>query len=585
MQLKEGKLKELILDSGLVTKKDLEVAESLAQKRDQSLGDALMGEGYLSEHDYRRLEAYALGIPFVSLEDEQIEFDTLSLIPEPIARKHNIIAYKRDKEGLHVAMVDPQDLEAIEFVKRKADVKILPRLTDAISIKRALVQYQKDLKAEFGDIIKQQAASLKKIDDIDNDVAEDELVKLAEDIPVVKIVDALLDHAILQNASDIHIEPTERELVIRYRIDGLLHDAMLLPRHVAPGITARIKVLSKLRLDEKRLPQDGRFKINANNNSGVRVSFRVSTMPTSFGEKIVMRLLPESAQGYTLESLGFMGKGLDVLHRATRKTTGLILITGPTGSGKTTTLYTLLDLLNKPAVNIATVEDPIEYQLPRINQTQVKPDIGLTFARGLRSLVRQDPDIIMVGEIRDEETAGLAINAALTGHLVLSTLHTNSAAGAVPRLLDLGVEPFLLQSTLRVIVGQRLVRRVCKRHEEYHLSKVEIEELERYADLKKVIALLREEKLVKKSQSWDNVSVSRSQASTECEDGYAGRLTIAEVLPVTETVAQLISGRSSEIDIEKQARKEGMITMIEDGIVKSVQGLTSVEEVLRVAGE
>ena len=287
---------------------------------------------------------------------------------------------------------------------------------------------------------------------------ESDLKKLAEDIPIVRIVDTLLRHAILQRASDIHIEPMEKEVLVRYRIDGILHDTMILPKNTAPGITARIKILSNLKIDEKRLPQDGRFKIETAED---KVSFRVSILPVYNGEKIVMRILLENSKGFNFETLGFLSGQIEDMHWAINRPTGMILVTGPTGSGKTTTLYTALDILNTPDVNISTIEDPIEYQIPRINQTQVKPDIGFSFANGLRSLVRQDPDIIMVGEIRDNETAGLAVNAALTGHLVLSTLHTNSAAGAVPRLLDMEVEPFLMASTVNVIIAQRLVRTLC----------------------------------------------------------------------------------------------------------------------------
>ena len=308
----------------------------------------------------------------------------------------------------------------------------MPRLTDNDSVKHALLQYQKSLKAEFGDIIQKEIGSIKTVSEGNEDVSEKDLKKMAEDIPVIRIVDTLLKHAIIQNASDIHIEPMEANVIVRYRIDGILHDAMTLPKNASKSIVARIKVLSNLKLDEKRLPQDGRFKIELN---GEKVSFRVSTLPTYYGEKTVMRLLRENVSGLTLEALGFHGEALERIQGATKSTTGLILTTGPTGSGKTTTLYTVLDILNTPDVNISTVEDPIEYQMKRINQTQVKPDIGFTFSKGLRALVRQDPDVIMVGEIRDKETVSLAINAALTGHKVLSTLHTNSAAGAIPRLL------------------------------------------------------------------------------------------------------------------------------------------------------
>ncbi|HEY4483227.1 MAG TPA: GspE/PulE family protein, partial [Candidatus Paceibacterota bacterium] len=421
MRLDEDKLKELIIDSGLATTSEIGELVEIATKNKSSLVDAIVSAGKIPEDELIRLQAYVLGVPFVDLKKEKIDFAVLSLIPEPIARTHNIVAFKKTDKELEVAMANPNDLEAIDFIKKKVSLRILPRLTDRESIKQVLLQYQKSLKAEFGDIIAGEMAPLKAIQDkLGGDEAPEDLEKLASDLPVVRIVDTLLNHAILQQASDIHIEPLENELLIRYRIDGILHDAMVLPKNAAPGIVARIKVLSNLRLDEKRLPQDGRFKID---QAGQKVSFRVSTLPTYFGEKTVMRLLPETARGFTLEALGFFGEGLEQFHKAIRKTTGMILVTGPTGSGKTTTLYTVLDILNTPNVNISTVEDPIEYQVARINQTQVKPEIGLTFGSGLRSLLRQDPDILMVGEIRDKETVQLAINAALTGHLVLSTLH------------------------------------------------------------------------------------------------------------------------------------------------------------------
>jgi len=480
-------------------------------------------------------------------------------------------------------MLDVDDLRAIDFVKKKVGLKILPRLTDTDSIKNALLQYQRSLKAEFGDIIQKESASIQMVDELKEDVSERDLKKLAEDLPIVRIVDTLLKHAIIQNASDIHIEPLENELLIRYRIDGILHDAMVLPKNAAPGITARIKVLSNLKLDEKRLPQDGRFKIELDNQ---KVSFRVSVLPTYFGEKTVMRLLKESSTKFSLEELGFHGDGLESIHYANKQKTGMVLATGPTGSGKTTTLYSILDILNTPDVNISTIEDPIEYQVGRINQTQVKPDIGFSFSNGLRTLVRQDPDIIMVGEIRDNETAALAINAALTGHLVLSTLHTNSAAGALPRLLDMEAEPFLLVSTLRVVIGQRLVRKLCSVKEEKFLTKAEILELEGVINLERLMDLLKKEKIIdKKITDWSKVPFFKAKGSKDCEDGYKGRLGIHEILKVTDTIKELIMKGSTAEEIEEQAKKEGMMTMIEDGIFKAVQGVTTVEEVLRVISE
>ena len=575
-------MKDFILDSGLVSKADFVVAEKKAKEEDEDVGKILVSLGKLGEDDLRKIKAYVLGIPFVDLKEQKINFDVLSLVPEPIARNHNIVAFKKTSDALEVAMLDTEDLAAIDFVKKKVGLKVVPRLTDSESMKNVLLQYQKSLKAEFGDIIQKEATTLKTITEEDGENAsESDLKKLAEDLPVVRIVDTLLKHAIIQNASDIHIEPLEGQVVVRYRIDGLLHDAMVLPKNVAPSIIARIKVLSNLKLDEKRLPQDGRFKIDLNEE---KISFRVSTLPIYFGEKIVMRLLRENASGFTLEALGFHGEGLERLHRATKLATGMILTTGPTGSGKTTTLYTMLDILNTPNVNISTIEDPVEYQMNRINQTQVRPEIGFTFGNGLRTLVRQDPDIIMVGEIRDNETASLAINAALTGHLVLSTLHTNSAAGAVPRLIDMKVEPFLLVSTIDIIIAQRLVRKLTDKKEKYFLTRAEIENLRKEVDIDRVLDFLITEKVINKKTTWDKVPFYRP-GDSKGEDGYSGRLGIHEVLKMSPSIKELIMQEKTNKDIEEQAKKEGMLTMIEDGIFKAVQGYTTIEEILRVVSE
>lgn len=578
MQTTDSQLKTFVLDSGLVARKDVEEAERSAKDKGQSLAHALVSLGVLGEDDLRRMQAHILGIPFVSLAGNKIDFAVLSLIPEPIARTHNVVAYKKNADSLEVAMLDTNDLSAIDFIKKKVGLKILPRLTDSASLKGALLLYQKSLKDEFGDIIKHASLTMNQSADLD----ERGLQKLAEDVPVIKIVDTLLRHSVIQGASDIHIEPLEDLLLVRYRIDGILHDAMELPKHTASGITARIKVLSRLKLDEKRLPQDGRFKIEADNE---RVSFRVSVLPTYYGEKIVMRLLREGGGGYTLESLGFHGAGLEHIHDATKQSTGMILVTGPTGSGKTTTLYTVLDILNTPDVNISTVEDPIEYQMARVNQTQVRPDIGFTFAQGLRALLRQDPDIIMVGEIRDTETASLAINASLTGHVVLSTLHTNSAAATIPRLIDMGAEPFLLVSTLRVIIGQRLVRRLNADREEYTLSADEIAQIEKLVDVDKLIKALVDEKKIPAKTTLKQLKFFKPKIGGMSADGFSRRVTIAEVLPVTHEIRNLIIKGATAEEIEEQAKKEGMLTMVEDGIYNAALGITTIEEVLRVVAE
>ena len=581
MKINQELLEEFLIDTGLVSARDIKSAKKESKDLGVSFGDLLVQRGLISKSALKRAESYVYGVPYVNLKGVQIDKDVLSIIPEPLARKHGIVAYKKEGKNLEVAMENIEDLTAIEFIKKSTKLKILPRLTDEESIKYALRQYQRNLRDELGSIIETEANALKNLN-IDEE-ADKDLQKAAEAVPAVRIVDSILKHAIAQGASDIHIEPHEKELLVRFRIDGILHDAMTLPKYASAPIVARLKILAGLRIDEKRMPQDGRFKIV--DSSGEKVSFRVSSLPTFYGEKIAMRLLRENVKGFTLESLGFHGVALERVHEATRKKTGLILVTGPTGSGKSTTLYTILDILNTPEVNISTIEDPIEYQMPRVNQTQVRPEIGFTFATGLRALVRQDPDIIMVGEIRDRETANLAINAALTGHLVLSTLHTNSAAGAVPRLVDMGVEPFLLASVLQIVIGQRLVRILCDEKEVYKLPKAQIQELSKYANMQNILNALKEEQIVSKSATWRAIDFYKAKSTDKCPSGYKGRRGIQEVLLVSESIKDLILNQASVDKIEAQAKKEGMLTMLEDGIFKCAQGKTSLEEVLRVISE
>ncbi|MFQ6049988.1 MAG: GspE/PulE family protein [Candidatus Paceibacterales bacterium] len=582
MKVEPQQLKAFLLDAGLVTKKQFDDAQKKAKTTKQKVGDVLISEGLIDQEELIKLEAYILGIPFVSLEKEVISPEVLKIIPEPIARSHNIVAFRKTGRDLEVAMLDPEDLRTIEFIKKTTNLRILPRLTNPPSIKNVLRQYQKTLEAEFGEIIKKEIGVIKPIKEEEVVEEKAELQKMAEEIPVIRIVDTLLKHAILQRTSDIHIEPTEKEVLVRYRIDGILRDAMTLPKISAPGIVARVKVLSALKLDEHRLPQDGRFKVETED---YKYSIRVSILPTFDGEKIVMRLLPETTRAFTLEQLGLRGKSLEGVQDSLRKPVGMILVTGPTGCGKTTTLYSMLEILNNPGINISTIEDPIEYRMPRINQTQVIPKIGLTFASGLRALVRQDPDIVMVGEIRDNETAGLAINAALTGHLVLSTLHTNSAAGAVPRLIDMKCEPFLISSTLNCILAQRLVRRLCPEKEKYTLKDSALKELAKYCDLDRILKILKIDKVVKPKAIWKNIPFYRPKPNKECPEGYKGRIGIFEVLPVTETIKEMIVKEATSDKIQEQAQKEGMTTMIEDGFIKATQGITTIEEVLRVIVE
>jgi len=584
MHIDEKTVIDLLNNSGLVSKTDISVAKKKGDETGQSMGSVLVSSGKLTEDDWNNIQAMALGIPFVSLKGEKIDSQILNLIPEPIARSNNVIAYKKTALGLEIAMLDVENLSVIDFIKKKVGVRVLPRMTNADSIKEALNQYKKSLQADFEDIIKKETGSIKAVTagNPSEEKTAKELKELAEDLPIIKIVDTLISHAILQGSSDIHIEPCEESLIVRYRIDGILHDAMILPKDTASGIVARIKVLSNLKLDEKRLPQDGRFKIV--NDSG-RVSFRVSTLPTYYGEKTVMRILRETSKGFSLEGLGFHGEALERIHNGMKKRTGMLLTAGPTGSGKTTTLYTMLDILNTPDVNISTVEDPIEYQMPRINQTQTKAEIGLTFANGLRTLLRQDPDIIMVGEIRDGETAGLAVNASLTGHLVLSTIHTNSSAGAIPRMIDMGVEPFLIVSTVKTVIAQRLVRKLAEDKEKYFLSEGEKEALNKIVDMNRVIKFLKEEKVVGDDATIDTIPFYKPKISEESPDGFKGRVGIHEVLEVSSTIRELILKGAATDEIENRAKEEGMMTMLEDGIFLAVQGITSTEEVLRVVSE
>ncbi len=588
MQVDITEFKKYILETGLVTQDDITLAETQiadAKKtgvQTDELPEKLVSMDLLEPTGLTSVQAHLLGLEMIDLRKEEIDMQVLSLIPEPLARKNNIVAYAREGKNLHVAMLDPRDLSAIQFVEKKTGLKISTKLTDIDSIKNVLGQYQKDLQSEFGDILEGESGGLRAIDD-EEDPTNEDLEEAAQELPVIRIVDTLLKHAILQNASDIHIEPQDASLTIRYRVDGILMEAMTLPKRAAGNITARIKVLSNLKLDEKRLPQDGRFKVEA--DSGEKVSFRVSVLPVQYGEKIVMRLLRENVRGFTLEKLGFHGVSLERIHFATKQRTGLILVTGPTGSGKSTTLYTILDIVNTPDVNISTVEDPVEYQMPGINQSQVKPGIGFTFAAGLRSLMRQDPDVIMVGEIRDQETGSLAINAALTGHLVMSTIHTNSAAGAIPRMIDMGIEPFLISSTIKVAVGQRLVRRLASDKVQGILKETEIKELEHLIDMDRVITMLKDEGVVPKETTWETMPVFRATENGETETGYAGRAGIHEVFKISAALNDMIISRATTDEMHTQSRTEGMLTMLEDGIFKAVQGTTTVEEVLRVISE
>jgi type IV pilus assembly protein PilB len=565
-------LKKLLKENKILGDKEFEELDKSAEEKGVPLEEYLIEKRIIGEELLYKALADNLKLPFVELKDKMIKIEVLLLIPGQIAQTHQIIAFEKGKNYLKLATTDPEDLQTFEFIKRKTGLEPKIYLTTPTNIKEALGQYHIGLKAEFKEIAKEEMTGPAK------------LKELAQDIPVVKMVDTLLEYAILERASDIHIEPTEKDVIIRYRIDGILRTVMTLPKTTHPGIISRIKILSNLKLDEHRLPQDGRFKIVA---PQYRVAFRVSIIPTFDGEKIAMRLLDEKSQIISLEQLGLEPNPLEIIKRNIKRPHGMLLSTGPTGSGKTTTLYTILNLLNSPQVNISTVEDPIEYRIPNVNQCQVNPKIGFTFAIGLRAFLRQDPDIIMVGEIRDMETAEIAIHAALTGHLVLSTLHTNDASSAILRLVDMNIPPFLLSSTINLIIAQRLARKICLDCiQSYNLSDERVKELEKEFDMKNILKTLEREKIIKPGASLKSILFYSGRGCNRCKfEGYKGRIGLYEVLEVTKEIRDLILKRPPLEEIQNLSRKQEMVTITEDGFIKAIKGITTIEEVIRVTKE
>ncbi|MBI4093034.1 MAG: type II/IV secretion system protein, partial [Candidatus Kerfeldbacteria bacterium] len=572
----QRKVFSILAGSSVVASDVLLAAEKEAREKRADLAQFLATKNILSESLIYETLATAMKIPFIELSDRKIRRDILTIVPEPIAQLHQLIPFEKTATALKIATLDPEDIEVFDFIEKKAGLPVTIYLTTPSSIKNGIKQYHQGLKAEFREIAAEQTGETAKAED---------LKQLAEDVPVVRIVDTLLEHAIFENASDIHIEPTEKDTVVRYRIDGVLRDVMTLPKQIQTGVVARIKILANLKIDEHRLPQDGRFKIES---EGQRVAFRVSILPVYDGEKVVLRVLNESAQVLTLEQLGLQPGPLEILKRNIAKPHGIILVTGPTGSGKTTTLYTIVTILNTPQVNISTTEDPIEYRMPRVNQTQVNPRIGLTFAAGLRSLLRQDPNIIMVGEIRDSETAEIATHAAMTGHLVLTTLHTNDAVTTLPRLTEMGVPNFLVASTANLVVAQRLVRKICTRCiESYTLSATSIEHIQKQIDLPNVLEILQQEgAIVSAKQAPESLLFYRGRGCRYCNDtGYKGRIGIYETLEVTTQISELILRNATVEQLRSGARAQGMLTMMHDGFLKAKAGITSIEEILRVTKE
>ena len=565
MAIKNGLLKVLV-EEGLLTQEQAETVAVEASQKGLSEERVVEEKGWVEKKELTRARAKVLGFPFVSLAETPVSPEAVALVSEAVARTYRLIPlrFDRQKNELAVAMVNPLDLEAIEFLEKKTGSKVVPYLAEEGEIEEAIKErYGGTLVAEVSQAMEEELAVPKS-----QAIDIRQLGTVIREAPIAKVVSTILEFAVSSRASDVHIEPQPENTRVRYRIDGVLHEKLLLPKTIHEALISRIKILSGMKIDEKRIPQDGRFKFKAGEEE---VDLRVSSAPTIWGEKIVMRLLRSSGGVPDLPELGLRGLGLKRVEEAILKPNGIIIVCGPTGSGKTTTLYSAITRINNPGLNIMTIEDPVEYEIKGITQVQVNREAGLTFASAMRSFLRQDPDIIMVGEIRDQETTELAIQASLTGHLVFSTLHTNQAAGAIPRLLDLGAEPFLLASSLSLVVGQRIARRICPNcREEYQPDKTNLDELS--AVLGKILPKKKEE-----------IKFFRGKGCEQCNNtGYYGRVGIFEVLSVSEKIVKLILERAPAGEIEKQAVEEGMITMLQDGYLRVVEGVSTMEEVVRV---
>ena len=561
-------LVELLLAEKLITQAQYEDIKVKSASKGVSEENIIESLNILTTEKLAEAKAKILNIPFISLDSTSFSPQALGFVPRAVAERFSVVPFSYDEktQTLSIAMSNPVDLEAVSFIREKTGQNIKTFASSVPEVERAInQQYRQEIVGEVGAALKETEDWRGKIKTVDtNQIAE-----IIKEAPIAKIVSTILEYAVTSRASDVHIEPQEDRVGVRYRIDGILYDKLSLPKSVQEAVISRIKILSEMKIDEHRTPQDGRFNFKVEEKE---VDLRISVLPTSFGEKIVMRLLRKSGGVPSLPELGLDGPALRNLEISMLRPHGIIIVVGPTGSGKTTTLYSVLNKLNTTRVNIVTLEDPVEYQMPGINQVQVNPGVGLTFAEGLRSFLRQDPNVILVGEIRDKETTELAIQAALTGHLVFSTLHTSNAAGALPRLLDLGAETFLLASTMNAVLGQRIVRKICTHCKIEYIPPAQIVD-----EMKVVLGKYFPNDL-------KQIKFYKGKGCEECDNsGYTGRIGIFETLIISEKVASLILQHADSGTIEKEAVNGGMITMKQDGYLKVLKGVTTVEEVLRVA--
>lgn len=593
MRISDAIIEKLLARSGVATAEQITALKEEGTHSRRPLQDIVIEKSIINNSQLTQAFADYTQIPFIELDPHNIPSDVLNRIPERVARQYNAVLFKIGDDGVqHLAMEDPDDVQAVNFIQKEIGENTRIYIATSANILNVLENYRGDVNQELNEVI-----DIQREDESASETITEEDV--AEDSPIAQTVNLLLEYAIRSHASDIHIEPREEFVQIRYRIDGVLKEVNRLPKNVLGALISRIKILSNLKIDERRVPQDGRFKIKV---AGKQYALRVSSLPIADGEKIAMRILDESDQAVTLESLGYWGKSLDVMKLALTEPNGMVLITGPTGSGKSTSLFSMLSILNTPDVNVSTIEDPVEYKINGVNQTQTNAKAGMTFANGLRALLRQDPNIIMVGEIRDGETANLGVQAALTGHLVFSTLHTNNAATSLPRLLDMEIEPFLIASTVKAVVGQRLVRRLNKlTRESYTPNEEEKLAVIRLFNLREGQTFSYIHELEKRAAaegiggdaplSTDEHGINilwRANANDNEEDahnGYKGRVGIYEVLSTSVDVQKLIMTNATSDQIQAQAINEGMVTMQTDGLIKALRGETTIEEVLRVSKE
>lgn len=596
MRISDNRIEKILREANKLDDKKLAELQAEEKKTNKPLQDLVVKHEVVSDKELTQLYANAVGVPYVEINAKDLTKEVASAIPERISRQYNAVLFQVDKTGLkHIAMEDPDDVQAVDFIQKYIGDKFKLYIATKDNILTALEAYRDGVATELDKVID---IEVQKEDTADEKVSEEDI---AEDSPIAQTVNLILEYAIRSSASDIHIEPRDDNVSIRYRVDGVLKEANKLPKKVHAALVSRIKILSNLKIDERRAPQDGRFKIVIN---GRKYAFRVSTLPITSGEKVVMRILNESEKALTLEELGYWGWSLKSVKDAIVQPHGMILVTGPTGSGKSTSLFSALSMLNDPSVNISTVEDPVEYKIQGANQTQVNPVAGMTFVAGLRALLRQDPNIIMVGEIRDAETANLAVQAALTGHLVFSTLHTNNAATCLPRLLDMDIEPFLIASTVRVVIGQRLVRKLCSKcKQEYKPTDDEVKQILHVFNVEGSEATKKVHELEKQAAAEGiGNDIGSALTSTEstftklwrpsekgCEQcggsSFKGRMGIYEVLANSVEVQKLIVANATSNTIQEQSIKEGMLTMQMDGLIKALRGETSIEEILRVTRE